>query len=91
MNFKPNYVSFGSFFNTKTKKTKFKATIRNINWFKKNFDLPCVAIGGISSENCKKIVESECDLLAVSSGVWSFKKGPVEAVNLFNEILNKKK
>ena len=91
MNFKPNYVSFGSFFNTKTKKTKFKATIRNINWFKKNFDLPCVAIGGISSENCKKIVESECDLLAVRSGVWSFKKGPVEAVNLFNEILNKKK
>ena len=87
---KPNYVSFGSFFNTKTKKTKYKATIQNINWFKKNFSLPCAAIGGISLKNCKKIVKTECDLLAVSSGIWNFKKGPVEAVNLFNKILNKK-
>jgi len=87
---KPNYVSFGSFFNTKTKKIKYKATIQNINWFKKNFTLPCAAIGGISLKNYKKIVKTECDLLAVSSGIWNFKKGPVEAVNLFNKILNKK-
>ena len=87
---KPNYVSFGSFFNTKTKKTKYKATIQNINWFKKNFTLPCAAIGGISLKNYKKIVKTECDLLAVSSGIGNFKKGPVEAVNLFNKILNKK-
>ena len=87
---KPNYISFGSFFNTKTKKIKYKATIQNINWFKKNFTLPCAAIGGISLKNYKKIVKTECDLLAVSSGIWNFKKGPVEAVNLFNKILNKK-
>jgi len=87
---KPNYISFGSFFNTKTKKTKYKATVKNIKWFKKNFNLPCAAIGGINSENCKKIVKSECDLLAVSSGIWNFKKGPIEAINLFNKILNKK-
>ena len=88
---KPNYISFGSFFNTKTKKTTYKATVKNIKWFKKNFNLPCAAIGGINSENCKKIVKSECDLLAVSSGIWNFKKGPIEAINLFNKILNKKK
>ena len=87
---KPNYISFGSFFNTKTKKTQYRATIKNINWFKKNFSLPCAAIGGINSENCKKIIKTECDLLAVSSGIWNFKKGPIEAVNLFNKILNKK-
>ena len=87
---KPNYISFGSFFNTKTKKTQYRATIKNINWFKKNFSLPCAAIGGISSKNCKKIIKTECDLLAISSGIWNFKKGPIEAVNLFNKILNKK-
>ena len=87
---KPNYISFGSFFNTKTKKTKYRATIKNINWFKKNFSLPCAAIGGLNSKNCKKIVKTECDLLAISSGIWNFKKGPIEAVNLFNKILNKK-
>ena len=90
MDYKPNYISFGSFFKTKTKKIKHKATVKNINWFKKNFSLPCAAIGGISSKNCKKIIKTECDLLAVSSGIWNFKKGPVEAVNLFNKILNKK-
>ena len=87
---KPNYISFGSFFNTKTKKTKYRATIKNVKWFKNNFSLPCAAIGGISSKNCKKIVKTKCDLLAVSSGIWNFKKGPVEAVNLFYKILNKK-
>ena len=87
---KPNYISFGSFFNTKTKKTQYRATIKNINWFKKNFSLPCAAIGGLNSKNCKKIIKTECDLLAISSGIWNFKKGPIEAVNLFNKILNKK-
>ena len=90
MDYKPNYISFGSFFKTKTKKIKHKATVKNINWFKKNFSLPCAAIGGISSKNCKKIIKTECDLLAISSGIWNFKKGPIEAVNLFNKILNKK-
>ena len=90
MDYKPNYISFGSFFKTKTKKIKHKATVKNINWFKKNFSLPCAAIGGLNSKNCKKIVKTECDLLAISSGIWNFKKGPIEDINLFNKILKKK-
>ena len=90
IDFKPNYISFGSFFNTKTKKTKYRATVKNINWFKKNFKIPCAAIGGINVSNCSKILTTDCDLLAVSSGVWNYKEGPVKAVNLFNKILNKK-
>ena len=88
--YKPSYISFGSFFNTKTKKVKHRATIKNINWFKKKFNLPCVAIGGINLKNCNKILKTDCNLLAVSSGIWNFKKGPIEAVNLFHKILNKK-
>ena len=90
INFKPNYISFGSFFNTKTKKTKHKATVKNINWFKKNFKLPCAAIGGINVKNCSKILMTDCNLLTVSSGVWDYKEGPVKAVNFFYKILNKK-
>tara|TARA_Y100000590_G_scaffold444603_1_gene575566 strand:+ start:827 stop:1489 length:663 start_codon:yes stop_codon:yes gene_type:complete len=91
MKFNPNYISFGSFFKTKTKKVKHKATEKNINWLKKKFSLPCAAIGGIRLENCDKILETDCDLLAVSSGVWNFNQGPVRAVNLFHKIINKKK
>ena len=74
---------------TKTKKTKYRATVKNIKWFKKNFKLPCAAIGGIKVKNCRKIIMTDCDMLAVSSGVWNYKDGPVEAVNLFYKILNK--
>ena len=90
MVFKPNYIYFGSFFPSKTKKTQYKATIKIINWFKKNFKLPCVAIGGITLNNCNKILKTNCNLIAVSSGVWDFEAGPIKAVNLFNKILNKK-
>jgi len=90
MVYKPNYISFGSFFPSKTKKTQYKATIKIINWFKKNFKLPCVAIGGITLNNCNKILKTNCNLIAVSSGVWDFEAGPIKAVNLFNKILNKK-
>ena len=87
--YKPFYISFGSFFTSETKKNKYHATIQNINWFKKKFNLPCAAIGGIKIENCKKILKTNCDLYAVCSGVWNFKEGPLVAVNLFNKILNK--
>ena len=90
MDYKPNYISFGSFFKTKTKKIKHKATVKNINWFKKNFSLPCAAIGGINLENCNKILKTECNLFAVSSGIWKYEKGPIKAVNLFHKILNEK-
>ena len=74
MDYKPNYISFGSFFKTKTKKIKHKATVKNINWFKKNFSLPCAAIGGINLRNCNKILKTECNLFAVSSGIWKSEK-----------------
>jgi len=87
--YKPMYISFGSFFTSKTKKNKFHATVQNINWFKKKFNLPCAVIGGIKIENCKKILKTNCNLYAVCSGVWDFKEGPLAAINLFNKVLSK--
>ena len=89
LEYKPNYISFGSFFSSNTKKIKYKASTSNIVWFKKNFHLPCAAIGGINLENCNKILKTKCNLLAVSSGVWNDINGPVKAVNLFYDRLNK--
>lgn len=87
--YNPNYISFGSFFSSKTKKRKYRANIKNICWFKKNFDVPCAAIGGINLVNCKKILETNCNLLAVCSGVWKFKEGPEKAVKEFYKIIKK--
>tara|TARA_B100000029_G_C17609046_1_gene968654 strand:- start:2394 stop:3053 length:660 start_codon:yes stop_codon:yes gene_type:complete len=89
--YNPNYISFGSFFKTKTKKTKYIASLKNINWFKKKFDIPCAVIGGINLNNINKILETDFNLLAVCSGIWDYKDGPVEAVNLIYKLLNKKK
>lgn len=90
LKYKPNYISFRSIFPSETKKNKYYAKIKNINVFKKKFDIPCAVIGGINTANCKKILKTKCDLYAVSSGVWNFEKGPLTAVNLLYKILNKK-
>ena len=38
--------------------------------------VPCVAIGGITVENCRPLVEAGADFLAVSAGVWRHPDGP---------------
>jgi len=48
--------------------------------------VPCVAIGGITIENARPLIESGADFIAVSSGVWSYRNGPVEAVKSFNAL-----
>jgi thiamine-phosphate pyrophosphorylase len=48
--------------------------------------VPCVAIGGITVDNCKPLIAAGADFLAVAGGVWSYKDGPEAAVRAFNEI-----
>ena len=86
--YNPTYISFGSFFPSKTKKIKYYAEIKNINWFKKKFNIPCVAIGGINLKNCNKLLKTNCDWYALCSGVWNFKKGPDTAVKEFYKKIN---
>ena len=50
--------------------------------------VPCVAIGGISVENCRPIVEAGADFIAVAAGVWAYPDGPGAAVKAFNNIFN---
>ena len=56
-----NYVAFGSFFKSSTKKTAFKANLTILRWTKKKINMPTVAIGGINSSNYKKILSNGAD------------------------------
>ena len=50
-------------------------------------ELPCVAIGGITVDNCRPLVAAGADFLAVCGGIWNFRDGTQAAVHGFNEIL----
>jgi len=52
---KANYIAFGSFFKSSTKKSPFKANLATLHWAKKKINMPTVAIGGINDSNYKKI------------------------------------
>jgi thiamine-phosphate pyrophosphorylase len=76
-----DYVAFGAFFSTTTKKVKFKADIKILNKIKKLTKTPIVAIGGINFDNYKKLLLNNTNLLAISSYVWNNKKyKPLEAI-----------
>lgn len=81
-----DYVAFGAFFPTATKDTQFVAEPELVEWWSGLFTVPCVAIGGITVDNCPPLVEARPDFLAVSGGVWDYAKGPAAAVREFNRI-----
>ena len=81
-----DYVAFGAFFPTATKEPKTRADVELLRDWSLSMTVPCVAIGGITVENCVPLVEAGADFLAVVSGVWSFPAGPAAAVAAFNEI-----
>jgi thiamine-phosphate pyrophosphorylase len=65
-----DYVAFGAFFPSATKDTKHVAEPELLQWWATLFELPCVAIGGISAANCAPLVAAGADFLAVSQAVW---------------------
>ena len=71
---KPNYIAFGSFYKTKTKKTNHQASIKILNKAKKLTNIPLVAIGGINSKNYKNLLLNKADFLAISGYIWNNKK-----------------
>ena len=78
---KANYIAFGAFFSTTTKKVKFKASTKILNKVKKLTKIPIVAIGGINFNNYKKLLLNNANLLAISSYVWNNKKyKPLETI-----------
>jgi len=78
---KASYVAFGAFFNSNTKITKYRANLSLIRRMKKLTNTPIVAIGGINSNNYKKLLLNKANFLAISGYIWNNKKlKPVEAI-----------
>ena len=71
---KADYIAFGAFFATKTKKVKYRASTNILNKAKKLTKIPIVAIGGINTNNYKKLLLNNANLLAISGYVWNNKK-----------------
>ncbi len=83
-----DYVAFGAFFPTDTKDPIARAETDLLDWWQEMMELPCVAIGGITVENARELVEAGADFLAVSSGVWKHRQGPAAAVAAFNALFD---
>ena len=78
---KADYIALGSFFSTKTKKVKFKASISTLKYIKRISKVPVVVVGGIKSINYKKLLLNKADFLAISGFIWKNKKlKPVDAI-----------
>ena len=76
-----DYIAMGSFFTSKTKKTKYKATINILNKINKKTKKPIVVIGGINSENYKKLLLNNADYLAISNYIWNNNNlTPIQAI-----------
>ena len=77
-----SYLAFGAFYSSKTKKVKYKASLKILSLAKKLTNTPIVAIGGIKDTNYKKLLLNKANFLAISSYIWNNKKlNPKEAIN----------
>ena len=78
---KANYLAFGAFDSSKTKKIKYKASINLLKKARKITKTPIVAIGGINYDNYKKLLLNKANFLAISGYIWKNKKlRPTEAI-----------
>lgn len=81
-----DYVAFGAFYPTTTKPSNHRPEPSILSWWSTLFEIPCVAIGGITPDNAKPLVAAGADFLAVCQAVWG-KDDPGEAVRAFAEVL----
>jgi thiamine-phosphate pyrophosphorylase len=82
-----DYVAFGAFFPTTTKETVHRPDPSILSWWSTLFEIPCVAIGGITPANARVLVEAGADFLAVCSAVWGHEAGPAAGVAAFGDLL----
>lgn len=84
-----DYVAFGAFFPSTTKDAEHTADIELIEFWSDLFEIPSVAIGGITPDNCGPLIEAGADFLAVSGAVWNGDEAA--AVAAFSDALQKHK
>lgn len=82
-----DYVAFGAFYPTNTKQVEHVAELDTLQKWSLVTEIPCVAIGGITPDNAKPLIDAGADFLAVSNAVWNHPQGAAEAVKAFNALL----
>ncbi len=82
-----DYVAFGSFFPSGTKQTGIRCEVELLRWWSELMELPAVAIGGITAENCAPLVQAGADFLAVIGAVWNHPDGPAAGVRALNAAI----
>ena len=81
-----DYVAFGAFYPTTTKPSNYRPAPAILSWWASVFEIPCVAIGGITPANAKPLVDAGADFIAVCQAVWG-KDDTAAAVKAFEEVL----
>jgi thiamine-phosphate pyrophosphorylase len=82
-----DYVAFGAFYPTTTKPSDYRPEPSILSWWSTLFEIPCVAIGGITPDNARPLVDSGADFLAVCQAVWG-SDDPATAVRAFADVLS---
>jgi len=81
-----DYVAFGAFYTTTTKPSDYRPDPAMLSWWSSLFEIPCVAIGGITPGNARPLVAAGADFLAVCQAVWGA-GDPGKAVSDFADVL----
>jgi thiamine-phosphate pyrophosphorylase len=81
-----DYVAFGAFYPTTTKPSDYRPDPSILTWWSSLFEIPCVAIGGITRDNARPLVDAGTDFVAVCQAVWG-RDDPAAAVKAFEEAL----
>lgn len=87
-----DYVAFGAFYPTKSKSAEKLAQYGTpepdmLEWWYHYTVLPCVAIGGMTPENCGPLVSAGADFIAAITAIWEHPQGPAKAVSEFNAAI----
>ena len=83
-----DYVAFGSFFPSGTKASEHRPEPELLAWWQRLMEIPCVAIGGITVDNAKPLIDAGADFLAVSQAIWGA-ENPAKVVSDFSSLLTK--
>ena len=81
-----DYVAFGAFYPTTTKPSNYRPDPSLLTWWSALFEIPCVAIGGITPDNAQPLIEAGADFLAVCQAVWAA-DDPGAAVRRFAQAI----
>lgn len=86
-----DYVAFGSVFPTTTKPQAVRCPLEVLSKARAELDLPIVAIGGITPDNAREVIEAGADFVAAVGGVFdqpSIYESATRYARLFNPRRN---